>query len=166
MFWWLMKKKIDCELVEWPLICRDLCQHSPEANTDRLKQSISAVRASGGLSGNAWWRHQMERFSTLLVICAGNSPVTSEFPAQRPVTRSFGVLFDQHLNKGLSKQSWCWWFETPSIPFWRHCNAGDICCACDIQFMITSWHGEVLRISGHLLGESIWRQWNPFTKGQ
>ena len=31
----------------------------------------------------------METFSALLAICAGNSPVTSEFPAQRPVTRSF-----------------------------------------------------------------------------
>ena len=36
-----------------------------------------------------WWRPQMETFSALLVICAGNSPVTGEFPAQRPVTRSF-----------------------------------------------------------------------------
>ena len=35
----------------------------------------------------SWWRHQMETFSALLAICAGNSPVTSEFPAQRPVTR-------------------------------------------------------------------------------
>ena len=29
-----------------------------------------------------WWRHQMETFSALLVICAGNSPVPGEFPAQ------------------------------------------------------------------------------------
>ena len=48
----------------------------------------------------AWWRHQMETFSTLLAICAGNSPVTGEFLAQRPVTRSFDVFFDLHLNKG------------------------------------------------------------------
>ena len=26
------------------------------------------------------------------------------------------------LNKRLSKQSWDWWFETPSCPLWRHCN--------------------------------------------
>ena len=31
-----------------------------------------------------WWRHQMETFSALLSICAGNSPVPGEFPAQRP----------------------------------------------------------------------------------
>ena len=32
--------------------------------------------------------------SALLAICAGNSPVAGEFPAQRPVTRSFDVFFD------------------------------------------------------------------------
>ena len=41
-----------------------------------------------------WSRHQMETFSALLAICAGNSPVSGEFPAQRPVTRSFDVFFD------------------------------------------------------------------------
>ena len=70
-----------------------------------------------------WWRHQMETFSALLAICARSSPVTGEFPAQRPVTRSFGVFFDLRLNKRSSKQSWGWWFETPRRPLWRHCNA-------------------------------------------
>ena len=51
-----------------------------------------------------WWRHQMETFSAILAICAGNSPVPDEFPAQRPVTRSFDVFFDLRLNKRLSKQ--------------------------------------------------------------
>ena len=74
-----------------------------------------------------WWRHQMDTFPALLAICAGNSPVTDEFPTQRPVTRSFDVLFDLRLNKRLNKQSWCWWFETPSRPLWSRCN--------DIPFM-------------------------------
>ena len=64
----------------------------------------------------------METFSALLALCAGNSPVTGEFHAQRPVTRSFDVFFDLRLNKWLSKQSWGWWFEMPSCPLWRHCN--------------------------------------------
>ena len=42
----------------------------------------------------SWWRHQMETFSALLAIYAGNLPVTGEFPSQRPVTRSFGVFLD------------------------------------------------------------------------
>ena len=71
---------------------------------------------------NAWRRHQMETFSALLAICAGNSPVPGEFPTQRPVTRSFDVFFDLRLNKRLSKQSWGWWFETISRPLWRHRN--------------------------------------------
>ena len=46
-----------------------------------------------------------------------------EFPTQRPVTRSFDLFFDLRLNKRLNKQSWGWWFETLSRPFWRHRNA-------------------------------------------
>ena len=64
----------------------------------------------------------METFSALLATSVGNSSVTSEFPAQRPVTQSFDVSFDQHLNKWLSKQLWGWWFEMPSCPLWCHCN--------------------------------------------
>ena len=71
---------------------------------------------------NTWLRHQMETFSALLALCAGNSPVTSEFPAERQVVRSFDVFFDLRLHKRLSKQSWGWWFETLSHPSWRHCN--------------------------------------------
>ena len=72
---------------------------------------------------HTWWCHQMETFSAWLAICAGNSPVTGEFPAQRPVTRNFDVFFDLLLNKRLSKQWWGWWFEMPSCPLWHHCNA-------------------------------------------
>ena len=64
----------------------------------------------------------METLSALLAFCAGNSPVTGEFPTQRPVTQSVDVFFDLPLNKRLGKQ-WCsWWFETPSCPLWRHRN--------------------------------------------
>ena len=57
----------------------------------------------------------METFSALLAICAGNSPVTGEFPSQRPVTRGF----DLRLNKQLNKQLRGWLFETPSRSLWR-----------------------------------------------
>ena len=81
-----------------------------------------------------WWRHQMETFSALLALCEENSPVPGEFPAQRPVTRSFEVFFDLRLNKRLSKQWWGWWFETLSRPFWRHRNDRNI------YFYMTSRH--------------------------
>ena len=80
------------------------------------------IKVPSALSGalKTWWRHQMETFYALLSICAGNSPVPGEFPAQRPVTRGFDLFFDLHPNKQLSKQWWGWWFEAPSCPLWRH----------------------------------------------
>ena len=45
----------------------------------------------------------METFSALLALCAENSPLTGEFPAQRPVTQIFAVFFDLRLNKRWSK---------------------------------------------------------------
>ena len=65
----------------------------------------------------------METFSALLALCAGNSPVSGEFPSQRPVTRSFDVFFDLCPNLRLSKQWLGWWFETLSCSLWRHSNA-------------------------------------------
>ena len=91
--------------------------------------------------GFAWWRHQMGTFSVLLAICAGNSPVTGEFPTQRPVTRRFNVVFDLLLNKRLSKLWWGWWaknnpnhelvtsqVDNRSICYWPALRAGLLCC--------------------------------------
>ena len=55
-------------------------------------------------------------------LLCGEFTGPGEFPAQRPVTWSFDVFFHLRLNKRLSKQSWGWWFETPSRPLWRQCN--------------------------------------------
>ena len=88
---------------------------------------------------NTWWRHQMETFSALLTLCVGSWPVTGEFPSQRPVTRSFGVFFDLHLNKRLSKQWWGRWFETPSCPLWRHCNEHIPTCFVVVVLEVFCW---------------------------
>ena len=88
----------------------------------RMFLEITAFQLTKWNVTGSWWRYQMEIFCALLAICAGNSPVTGEFPAQRPVTRSFDVFFDLRLNKRLSKRWWGWWFETPLHPLWRHCN--------------------------------------------
>ena len=88
----------------------------------------------------AWWRHQMETFSALLDPCAGNSPVTGEFPAQTPVTRSFNVFFDLHLNKRLR----------------NHCEAGDlrrhrayydVCVMAKWPSMMAQWHANAFHIT-------------------
>ena len=83
-----------------------------------------------------WWRHQMDTFPRFWPFCAGNSPVTGEFHTQTPVTRSFDVFYDLHLDKRLNKLTWCWWFGTPSGSFWRHC-AGVVASTCPIVIDIT-----------------------------
>ena len=40
--------------------------------------------------------------SAILTLCEGNQPVTGGFPSQRPVTQSFDLFFDLHLNKILA----------------------------------------------------------------
>ena len=58
-----------------------------------------------------WWCHQMETFSALLAICAGNSPVTSEFPAQ----------------KARDAELWCFLWSAPWINGWvNNREAGDL----------------------------------------
>ena len=47
----------------------------------------------------------MKIFSELLGLYEGNPPLIGGFPPQRPVTRSFDIFFDLHLNEQLSKQS-------------------------------------------------------------
>ena len=84
--------------------------------------STQFQRTSARPFPDSWWRHQMETFSALLVLCAGNWSVTGEFPSQRPVARSYGVFFNLRLNKRLSKHSYGWWFETQSCSLWRHYN--------------------------------------------
>ena len=46
-------------------------------DTRRASYGVSFVSASPDIS---WWRHQMEIFSALLAICAGNSPVPVNSP--------------------------------------------------------------------------------------
>ena len=67
---------------------------------------------------HSWWRHQAKKISSLLALCEGNPLVNGGFPSQRPVTRSFDVFFDMHLNKGLSKQARHRWYKTPSCSLW------------------------------------------------
>ena len=104
-----------------PPVCPDNCSQFQRVISQEL---INYVAFHASFVPIIPWRcHQMETFAALLAICEGNSPVPGEFPAQRPVTRSFDAFFDLRLNKRLSEQSWGWWFETLSRPLWRHRNA-------------------------------------------
>ena len=91
---------------------------------------------------NAWWRHQMKTFFALLAFCAENSPVPGEFSSQRPVTRSFDVFFDLHLNKR--------WVNNPEAGDLRRHRAH-----CDVSVMenyswdMCHWHMLDYSQDGH-----------------
>ena len=61
----------------------------------------------------------MEIFSALLVLCAGNSPVTGEKPLQKPVTRICDVFFDLAMNKQLVNNRDAGYLR-------RHCAHSDV----------------------------------------
>ena len=63
----------------------------------------------------------VDRGSIMTRIYRWSMMVYSSLQAEFMVTK-YDVFFDLCLNKRLSKQSCCWWFETPSLPLWRHCN--------------------------------------------
>ena len=92
-------------------------------------------------------------------------PFARGIPTQRQVTRSFDVFFDLRPNKRLSKQSWGWWFETPSIPLWCHFNVQQVMDAVGDSEVIwfSAWASQCVdthqsyerpfHITGHMCGE-------------
>ena len=73
---------------------------------------LVAIMATCGATSNTWWRHQMETFSALLALCAGNSPVPVNSPheGQWRGALMFSLIY-VWINYGV-KQPWGWWFET------------------------------------------------------
>ena len=123
-------------------------------------------------SSHSWWCHQMETFSALLAICAGNSPVKGEFPTHRQVTRSFDDFFD-HLNKRLSKQSYGWWLRRHRahcdvIVIGTHLGIGQCSSTCVQSFIncrdLTTWPGTRILASVMVLDDilrwlAVWAKW-------
>ena len=90
----------------------------------------------------------METFSALLAICAGNSPGTGEFPAQRPVTWSFDVIL---------------FFICVSINGWvNNHEAGDLrhCCA---HYNIIVMHCRAVKNAASHYSEIRWTPLCPTT---
>ena len=72
------------------------------------------------------------------------SPVNGEVPAQRPVTRSFGISLICAWRK-VEKTMYGWWFETPSRSLWRHSYACDWIVAWGAgqpELAVNSWFAE------------------------
>ena len=92
----------------------------------------------------------MERFSLLLALCVGNSPVTGEFLPQRPVTWSFDVYFDLHLNTNDLRRDHAHYDITTNVimkacAVWLHMPLSH-CRECCLRTN-TNWHS--LRIAQH-----------------
>ena len=84
-------------------------------------------RGDRGKMGNgAGWSHddviKWKHFPRYWPFVRGihRSPVDSPHKSQWRGALIFSLICA--LNKRLSKQSWGWWFETPSCSLWRHCN--------------------------------------------
>ena len=70
-------------------------------------------------------------------------------------------FLDLRPNERLSKQSWGWWFETPSRPLWRHCNvfliyfAAEFCRDAYLSIQKLGYRGSM-----------IWHALKPLFRGQ
>ena len=85
-----------CESLVWVI----MGQRGVSQNAGILVVLVIVLMPSRAL-GDAWWRHQMETFSALLILCTGIHRPQGDFLAQRPVTRNFNIFyifFDLHLN--------------------------------------------------------------------
>ena len=87
----------------------------------------------------------------------GDSPVTGEFPSQRPTTRNFDVFFDLCLNKRLNKQSLGWWFETLSRSLWRHFNVFGVILGDSGEMLFMTPSSSSMSISGPVCNKQISR---------
>ena len=93
-------------------------------------------------------------------LLCGEFTGPGEFPAQRPVTRSFDVFFDLRPNKRLSKQPWGWWFETLSWSLWCHCNEKQISIiAANTLAPYVAWSSTAMPLLCRINGSLSPREW-------
>ena len=87
LMWYASYSQTDeVSLVLWPMVSQNLrplglCGSTSHFVNNQPSKKISGCVLYWRFQPNwSWWRHQMETFSALLAICAGNSPVPGEFP--------------------------------------------------------------------------------------
>ena len=105
-FLWLAPEQTGEQSIETPVIWDTIAlwwRHCNETSTAALQISSLCPYRLMVISSKFKLEYVMTtssngNISALLAICAGNSPVTCEFPAQRPVTRSFDVFFCAWIN--------------------------------------------------------------------
>ena len=127
--WWIVRSLWGHRLT-WHVILRFLAMNKDEPG--HWRTVLYCVNLNGRTPTKFAWKNMMTPsngniFRVTGPLC-GEFTGPGEFPAQRPVTRSFDVFFDLRPNTRLSKQPWGWWFETPSWSWWRHCNEWNRAC--------------------------------------
>ena len=116
------------------------------------------LTALSHVTPHTWWRHQMETFSVLLAICVGNSPVPGELTGPRWIPRTKASAAELWCfvwstpEWRLSKQSWGWWFETPSRILWCHSNAFITATEMELLKLISFSVKEIFILQKYLLG--------------
>ena len=81
--WWILVSDVDpwvTSQLRHPLVYYRICIYLIYFDKYLYIKSRWLIRISfwkrhSGKLSYAWWRHQMETFSALLALCAGNSPV-------------------------------------------------------------------------------------------
>ena len=95
-------------------------EYSYNISTFRMQNVGQFNRALVCVAKNKTWWNMMKSSNGNIFRVTGL--LWGEFTGHRPVTRSFHVFFYLRPNDRLDKQSWGWWFETPSCSLWCHSN--------------------------------------------
>ena len=128
-------------------------------------------------------RHRSKKTSQLRVtgLCAGNSPLTGEFPAQRASNAENASIWWCHhaifiaiciVSIMLSLDRLCkslWVFFSIMISVFDLCVLSTHFCQsrfAGIGTIMTLWHGHFSRVTDPLCGESTGQRWMPLIKWQ
>ena len=154
MFWWLMKKYIlDCELVGWPLICRDLYQHRWMGGPDALVmfQKLCLLNKQHCVPiGPLLKMYDLSQSSYLqtIMLCV--------------IMKSGYSLFVPMPMFGICIQYW--WKSLGLCIVSRLVGLLVISDKKKQHCMMTSSNGNISSITGHLCREFTGHQWIPWTK--
>ena len=112
--WWKIKLSIIGNVAKYSTLRTTQITHGSKSHTSPNilhpdKQVGNNIAKQTGFGVSVWqivYHDDVTKWKNIFritdLLCR-NSPVSGEFPAQRPVTRSFDVFFDLRLNRQLSK---------------------------------------------------------------
>ena len=116
-----------------------------------------------------WWRHQIGKTFRVTGPLWGGSVGHRWILLTKVSDTELWFFLDVHLNKGLSKQTRCRWFETPWPSLRLRCNdvnknilAGGVCLSCysdmpQIPALCINWNRNTIW-KYHKKTDSAWKQ--------